>query len=61
VGEAGGEGEGQYMPPSYCRLSTLVLKVARLGVGIVRFAPRCAAFAVLGGGMRGVGCRGLTT
>jgi len=49
------------MPPSYCRLSTLVLKVARVGVGIFRFAPRCATLAIFGGGMRGVGCRGFCT
>jgi hypothetical protein len=60
-GKPGGEGEGQYRSPSYCRLSTLILKVARLGVGIFRFAPRCAALAVLGGCLRGVGCRSLTT
>ena len=53
MGEAGGEGEGQYMLPSYCRLSTLVLKVKRDGVSILRFAPRCAAFAIFGGLLRG--------
>jgi hypothetical protein len=29
------------MPPSNCRLSTLVLKVERYGVGILLLVPRC--------------------
>jgi hypothetical protein len=43
-GKPGGEGEGQYMPPLYRRLSTLGVKVARLWAGIVGRVPHGACF-----------------
>jgi hypothetical protein len=35
-GKPGGEGEGQYRPPLYRRLSTLILKVTRPRAGLLR-------------------------
>jgi hypothetical protein len=43
-GKPGGEGEGQFKPPSCCRRISLVLKVGRVGAGIVRLVPHGALF-----------------
>jgi hypothetical protein len=52
-GKPGGEGEGQYMPPLYRRLSTLDLKVARPRAGLVRCVPHGATHSRSWGGVPG--------